>query len=134
MEDTPAGVLRSGVPRSFDHMWILANTRRGRYSRLERVRLSREIAFTLVFDLCKISDMINPDIWSTHLGEPASRTLDLARLGELDIGRAVPQPIDAETRKGDQVLFNLTSRKLYSQYGVTNLLDNNTATCITVSI
>ena len=71
--DTPAGVLRSGVPRSFDHMRILANTRRRRYSRLERVRLAREITFALVFDLSKISDMIS-FIFGLHIPGRASQS------------------------------------------------------------
>ena len=52
----------------------------------------------------------------THCGQPASGALDVTHLGQLDIQRNIPQPINPKSRKRDQILISLSRRKRYSQH------------------
>ena len=77
--------------------------------RLERVRLARKVALALVLDR----------------GQPAGRALDGRRLRELDVGRAVPEPLDAQARERDQVVLFLSVGERDGQRGVPDLLHDD---------
>jgi len=72
---------------------------------------SREVTLTLVFDLLNVSIcVIIRGAW-THCGQPASGALDVIRLGQLNVWRTIPEPINTKTGKGDQILLSLAGRK-----------------------
>lgn len=73
------------------------------------MRFAGEITFALVFDG----------------GEIAGRRLDEPVVGELYVGRSVPNPVDPQLGKRDEVLFDLPSRRRIRQDGVADLLDED---------
>lgn len=62
---------------------------------------------------------------STHRRKPPGRALNVTRFCKLDIWGSVPQPVNTESRKCDQVFLGLTRRKGYSQSCVSNLLHDD---------
>ena len=73
------------------------------------MRLARKVALALVLDR----------------GQPAGRALDGRRLRELDVGRAVPEPLDAQARERDQVVLFLSVGERDSQRSVPDLLHDD---------
>ena len=76
------------------------------YRGLERVALAAKVAFALVLD---------------HRGMAAPD--HRRRIYKFDVRRTVPQPIDPQTREGDQVVVRAT----HGQDGVPELLDDDRA-------
>lgn len=68
----------------------------------------------------------------THRRQPARRALDVRRLGELDVRRAVPQPVDAEARERDEVLLALAARELDREDRVADLAHDDAAACVRI--
>ena len=65
----------------------------------------------------------------TNRAQPAVATLDIACLRELDIRATIPQPVDPQPRKRDEVLLLLTRRKINSESGMSDLLHDNASGC-----
>ena len=69
----------------------------------------------------------------TDRAQPAITTLDITRLGKLDIRTTVPQTINPQPRKRDEVLFLIAWGKINSEHRMSNLLYYDASGCIHVN-
>lgn len=64
----------------------------------------------------------------TYGGEPPGRTLNVARFGQLDVRRAVPEPIDPQAGQRDQEFLLVAVGQVDREDRVPDLLDDDTTT------
>ena len=66
----------------------------------------------------------------SHCREPPGRALDIARFGQFDVRRAVPQAVDAEARQCNQEFLLAAVGQVHRQDCMPDLLHDDATTCI----